>query len=157
MGHSRAELPGIQQLTVAVGRVLAVAALATGGLACLALLLDLVAASADGRSIASVVALSLLVLAQVVALVRLTLLTADAALAAAFGLAACGLATGIEADISGRGCANWKPVALCSMDHDLLALDATGGLLYGVRPRDNDMCTPDRRPAALLPHAVRAR
>jgi hypothetical protein len=88
---------------------------------------------------------------------RLTLLTADAALAAAFGLAACGLATGIEADISGRGCANWKPVALCSMDHDLLALDATGGLLYGVRPRDNDMCTPDRRPAALLPHAVRAR
>ncbi|MFZ4811139.1 MAG: hypothetical protein ACOYL9_07330 [Ilumatobacteraceae bacterium] len=78
MGHSRAELPGIQQLTVAVGRVLAVAALATGGLACLALLLDLVAASADGRSIASVVALSLLVLAQVVALVRLTLLTAVA-------------------------------------------------------------------------------
>jgi hypothetical protein len=82
---------------------------------------------------------------------HLTLLTADPALAAAMGLAACGLTPGVEADISARGCAGWKPVAACREDHDLLALDAAGGLRFGVRPRDNDMCTPDRRPTALLP------
>jgi hypothetical protein len=40
-------------------------------------------------------------------------------------------------------------VADCGTDHDLLALDATG-LRFGQRPMDNDMCTPDRRPTALL-------
>ena len=27
-------------------------------------------------------------------------------------------------------------------------------LFFGERPRDNDMCTPDRRPAALFPHPL---
>lgn len=82
---------------------------------------------------------------------HVTLLTEDAALVAAMGLAACGLVLGVEADISVRGCARWKPVAECREDHDLLALDADGGLRFGVRPADNDMCTADRRPTALLP------
>jgi len=56
-------------------------------------------------------------------------------------------------DISERGCAGWKPVADCAEDHDLLALGPQG-LQFGVRPRDNDMCTPDRRPTALLPAVV---
>jgi hypothetical protein len=86
---------------------------------------------------------------------HLTLLTTDAALAARMGLAECGLTVGVEADISVRGCASWKPVAVCGEDHDLLALDPAGRLRFGVRPRDNDMCTPDRRPTALLPPVLR--
>jgi hypothetical protein len=83
-----------------------------------------------------------------------TLHTADAGLAAAMGLAGCGLVVGQEVDVSARGCGGWKPVAVCREDHDLLALDATG-LRFGVRPRDNDMCTAERRPTALLPAVVR--
>jgi len=83
-----------------------------------------------------------------------TLFTDDAALAAAMGLAACGLRVGEETDISARGCAGWKPVAICREDHDLLAIGAAG-LYFGVRPRDNDMCTADKRPTALLMPVVR--
>ncbi len=85
---------------------------------------------------------------------RLTLLTDDPALAARMGLASCGLTVGVERDISASGCANWKPVAVCDEDHDLLALTPDGSLRFGVRPRDNDMCTADRRPTALLPPPV---
>jgi hypothetical protein len=84
-----------------------------------------------------------------------TLLTKDAKLAEGFGLAACGLETGIEKDISETGCSLWKPVATCGTDHDLLALDASGQLYFGVRPPDNDMCKPDKRPTALLPAVVK--
>jgi hypothetical protein len=83
-----------------------------------------------------------------------TLLTDDAGLAARFGFAPCGLVPGQEADVSVSGCASWKPVAVCGTDHDLLALDARG-LHFGVRPRDNDMCSPDKRPTALLQPVVR--
>ncbi len=83
-----------------------------------------------------------------------TLLTDDPRIIAAFGFAGCGLRLNVEVDISATGCANWKPVALCREDHDLLALDARG-LHFGVRPRDNDMCTADRRPTALLPPVAR--
>lgn len=83
-----------------------------------------------------------------------TLLTEDPALAEAFGLAECGLAPGVEKDVSVEGCAGWRPVAECAEDHDLLALTAEGGVRFGVRPRDNDMCTADKRPTALTP-AVR--
>jgi hypothetical protein len=84
-----------------------------------------------------------------------TLRTSDPGLAAAFGLAACGLVPGVEKDISIDGCASWKPVAVCREDHDLLALDTDGGLRFGVRPPDNDMCRAERRPRALLPAVVR--
>ena len=79
-----------------------------------------------------------------------TLLTDDPRVIAAFGFAGCGLRPGVEVDVSERGCAGWRPVAACAEDHDLLALDARG-LHFGVRPRDNDMCTAERRPTALLP------
>lgn len=83
-----------------------------------------------------------------------TLLTGDAALVEAFGFAGCGLTKDVEVDISETGCAGWKPVAECGEDHDLLALDGDG-LRFGVRPADNDMCTPDRRPTTLLMPVVR--
>lgn len=83
-----------------------------------------------------------------------TLLTADPALVEAFGMAGCGLKTGVEVDISATGCAAWKPVSVCREDHDLLAL-STDGLHFGVRPEDNDMCTAERRPTALLPAVVK--
>jgi predicted small secreted protein len=82
---------------------------------------------------------------------HVTLLTGDAVTAAAFGLAGCNLTAGAEADISITGCARWKPVAECREDHDLLAQDSAGRLYFGVRPRDNDMCSAARRPTALLP------
>jgi hypothetical protein len=42
-------------------------------------------------------------------------------------------------------------VAECPTDHDLLAMVDDGRLAFGVRPKDNDMCTPDKRPRALTP------
>lgn len=39
--------------------------------------------------------------------------------------------------------------ASCGVDHDLFALDDTG-LRFGVRPADNDMCSEDKTPTALL-------
>jgi len=78
-----------------------------------------------------------------------TLLTDDPAIVAAMGLAACGLKLNVETDISETGCGPWRPVAQCGEDHDLVALDGDR-LWFGVRPRDNDMCTPDKRPTALL-------
>lgn len=79
-----------------------------------------------------------------------TLLTDNAELAKAFGLVECGLVPGVEKDISETGCARWKPVSVCREDHDLLALDTAGFLYFGVRPEDNDMCTPDKRPTRLI-------
>lgn len=84
-----------------------------------------------------------------------TLHATDEGLVRGFGLAACGLTPGVEKDISKTGCALWKPVAVCREDHDLLALDADGGLSFGVRPPDNDMCTADKRPTRLLPAVVK--
>jgi hypothetical protein len=85
---------------------------------------------------------------------HLTLLTADPALVQAFGMADCGLTVNLEADIPESGCAAWRPVADCGEDHDILALDGTG-LRFGVRPDDNDMCSADKTPTALLPAVIR--
>jgi hypothetical protein len=46
-------------------------------------------------------------------------------------------------------------VAVCHEDHDRLALDPDGGVRFGQRPRDNDMCTADTRPTARLPAVVK--
>jgi hypothetical protein len=83
-----------------------------------------------------------------------TLLTSDASIVKAFGFADCGLELNREVDISKTGCAGWKPVSECREDHDLLAI-STAGLHFGVRPRDNNMCTADRRPTALLQPVVK--
>ncbi|QYK42659.1 MAG: hypothetical protein KF887_06000 [Paracoccaceae bacterium] len=84
---------------------------------------------------------------------HLTLLTPVPEIAAAMGIGDCGLTVNLEADISETGCAAWRPVAECGEDHDLLALTVEG-LHFGVRPADNDLCTADRTPAALLPAVV---
>jgi hypothetical protein len=69
------------------------------------------------------------------------------------GMVDCGLTLNLETDISETGCAAWAPVALCGEDHDLLAL-SDAGLHFGVRPADNDMCSADKTPTALLPAVV---
>ena len=69
-------------------------------------------------------------------------------------MADCGLTANLEADISESGCAAWRPVADCGEDHDILALDGTG-LRFGVRPDDNDMCSAEKTPTALLPAVIR--
>lgn len=53
-------------------------------------------------------------------------------------------------DILAGGCAKlaMKPQAACAGDHDVVALDGDR-LRFGVRPADNDLCTPDKRPTAL--------
>ena len=85
---------------------------------------------------------------------KVRLVMEDPEMIAAFGMAECGLVPGEVVDISETGCAGWKPVAECGVDHDLFAMDAKG-VYFGVRPADNDMCTPDRRPTALLMPVVR--
>lgn len=84
---------------------------------------------------------------------HVTLLTPVPEIAAAMGMSECGLTVNLEADISDTGCAAWRPVAVCGQDHDLLAL-SDEGLHFGVRPADNDMCTTDKTPTALLPAVV---
>jgi hypothetical protein len=84
-----------------------------------------------------------------------TLRTTDAKLVEAMGLTGCNLKLNVKTDISKTGCARWKPVAQCREDHDLLAIDAAGKLFLGVRPANNDMCTPDKRPTALLPAVIK--
>lgn len=84
---------------------------------------------------------------------RLTLLTMVPGVAAAMGMAECGLTVNLEADISDTGCAAWRPVAECGEDHDLFAMSGDG-LHFGVRPADNDMCTADKTPTALLTAVV---
>lgn len=84
---------------------------------------------------------------------HLTLLTPVPEIAGAMGMADCGLTVNLEADISETGCAAWRPVAVCGEDHDLLAL-TEDGLHFGVRPADNDMCTADKTPTALLTAVV---
>jgi hypothetical protein len=84
---------------------------------------------------------------------HLTLLTPVPEIVAGMGMSDCGLTLNLETDISETGCAAWAPVALCGEDHDLLAL-IDAGLHFGVRPADNNMCTPDRTPTALLPAVV---
>jgi hypothetical protein len=84
---------------------------------------------------------------------HVTLLTPVPEIVAGMGMADCGLTPNLETDISETGCAAWAPVALCGEDHDLLAL-TDDGLHFGVRPADNDMCTADKTPTALLPAVV---
>lgn len=85
---------------------------------------------------------------------HVTLLTETPEVIAAMGMSECGLTPNLETDISETGCASWRPVAECDEDHDLFALDETG-VYFGVRPQDNNLCTADRLPTALLPVAPR--
>lgn len=85
---------------------------------------------------------------------HVTLLTENPEIVGAMGMADCGLTYNLEADISATGCAAWRPVESCGQDHDLFAMDANG-VYFGVRPADNDMCTPDKTPTALLPVVAR--
>ncbi|MFY8030782.1 MAG: hypothetical protein ACOVO5_03020 [Devosia sp.] len=85
---------------------------------------------------------------------HVTLLTDQPEVIAGMGMAECGLSYNLETDISQSGCAAWRPVAVCGEDHDLFALSAED-LHFGVRPADNDMCTPDKLPTELLPAVVR--
>jgi hypothetical protein len=84
---------------------------------------------------------------------HVTLLTDVPEVIAGMGMAGCGLTPNLETDISATGCAAWRPVADCGQDHDILSL-TDAGLQFGVRPADNDMCTPDKVPTALLSPVV---
>lgn len=85
-----------------------------------------------------------------------TLHTKQKELIDAFGFTPCKLEFGIEKDISETGCSVWAPVSVCNEDHDLLALTETGGLRFGERPKDNNMCKKENRPTSLTPSVERA-
>jgi hypothetical protein len=84
---------------------------------------------------------------------HVTLLSENPQIIARMGMADCKLTVNLETDISRTGCAAWRPVSVCGQDHDLFGMDAKG-VYFGVRPRDNNMCTPDKTPMALLPPVV---
>lgn len=81
----------------------------------------------------------------------LTLKTADVNLIKAFRFSDCGLRLNEEKDISNLGCSAWLPISVCNEDHDLLMLNSDGGLHFGERPMDNNMCSPKKRPNKLTP------
>lgn len=85
---------------------------------------------------------------------HVTLLTENPDVIAGMGMADCDLTYNLETDISGTGCAAWRPVSVCGEDHDLIAM-TQDGVQFGVRPADNDMCTADKRPTELLPVVAR--
>jgi hypothetical protein len=71
------------------------------------------------------------------------------------GLPGCGngvFAVGSETDVLSAGCPalGQYPESSCKADYDLV-LRAGDELQFGARPADNDMCTPDKRPATLSP------
>lgn len=73
------------------------------------------------------------------------------------GMEGCGASefeTGMAQDVLATGCPGFGqyPAATCSADHDLVKLDGDA-IFFGARPADNNMCAPDRRPAALSPAA----
>ncbi|MDP2341572.1 MAG: hypothetical protein Q8O67_11475 [Deltaproteobacteria bacterium] len=66
---------------------------------------------------------------------------------------ACGkspYAVGAAQDILASGCPTlgFQPTATCRSDYDLVFVNG-GTLQFGARPKDNNMCTPDKRPTAL--------
>ncbi|MDY7232237.1 hypothetical protein [Hyalangium rubrum] len=78
------------------------------------------------------------------------------ALAEAFQNAKCGTGTwkvGEEQRTTETGCLFFQPTSACGTDHDLVKVDGEQ-LFFGQRPADNNMCTPDKRPAALTAKPV---
>jgi hypothetical protein len=61
------------------------------------------------------------------------------------------------ADVHANGCPKLGllPADACPTDHDLVAIERDQ-LYFGVRPADNDMCTPEKRPTALVDAAAAA-
>ncbi|MFP2931489.1 hypothetical protein ACLESO_41150 [Pyxidicoccus sp. 3LG] len=76
-------------------------------------------------------------------------------LADAFAQSGCGTGTwtvGAEQAVPGA-CLSFKPLAACGTDHDLVKVEGDK-LFFGQRPADNDMCSPNKRPATLAPLPV---
>jgi hypothetical protein len=71
-----------------------------------------------------------------------------------YGCNTAGFEVGVAADLS-RGCAGLGqyPLAECDRDHDVVLLEGDA-LRFGLRPADNDMCTPERRPTEASPLAM---
>lgn len=76
-------------------------------------------------------------------------------------LEGCGAAefqTGVAQDVYASGCPAFGqyPESACVADYDLVQRDGDV-LRFGERPADNDMCTPEKRPATLSPVENRRR
>ncbi len=87
----------------------------------------------------------------------LTLKTSDENLIEAFGFVPFNMAIDLEQDVSKKGYSGWKSLKDCPSDCDLISLDKVGKLYFGNRPRDNDMCSPDKRPKSLTPQVIKSK
>ncbi|MEZ4442714.1 MAG: hypothetical protein R3B72_26705 [Polyangiaceae bacterium] len=60
--------------------------------------------------------------------------------------------TGVAQDVLTSGCPGLGqyPASSCGADYDIVKLEGDV-LQFGSRPADNDMCSPDKRPAELSP------
>jgi hypothetical protein len=73
--------------------------------------------------------------------------------------AGCGTApfvAGEEQEISATGCLSFRPVAERAIEYDIIHFDADGRLHFGLRPADDDLSIPERRPAEISPIALTA-
>lgn len=73
-------------------------------------------------------------------------------LATMLGNAKCGTGTwkvGEEQSTASTGCLFFRPTSACGMDHDVIKVEGNQ-LFFGARPADNDMCSADKRPTALV-------
>lgn len=78
----------------------------------------------------------------------LTLLNSNEEIINGFGFAACNLDFNIEKEITDEGCSFFESITACAQEYDLLKLE--NNLLYlGARPKEGNMCVPDRRPVEL--------
>ena len=71
------------------------------------------------------------------------------------GCGAGGFQVDVATDVLTAGCPPFGvyPKSLCAADYDLVKVDATT-LQFGMRPADNDMCTPEKRPTTLNPEVL---
>jgi hypothetical protein len=70
--------------------------------------------------------------------------------------AGCGkeaFTVGEEQDVSDTGCLIFLPVGVRAIEYDIIAWDADGKLHFGVRPADNDLSIPEKRPTEINPVA----
>ncbi len=59
----------------------------------------------------------------------------------------------IPQDVSDTGCLSFLPIGTCPVEYNIVKITGDS-LQLGVRPRDNDLCSPEKRPIELSTKAL---